>query len=86
MIYILKHQDKDFTGMCGHVYFEKGRGSTSDDIDAKQCVEKFGCEDITEEYWATKKKEEALKKAREAKAEKEAAAKKKKEEKPKEPK
>jgi len=67
MIYILKHKDKGYTGMCGHVWFESGRGSTSDKSDADFCVKKLGCEDITEEHWAKKAKEEAMAKARAAK-------------------
>jgi len=67
MIYILKHKEKGFTGMCGHVWFENGRGSTSDKSDADFCVKKLGCEDITKEWHEKKAKEEAMKKAREAK-------------------
>jgi len=58
VIYILKHPQKGFTGMWGPIGFENGRGSTSSRGDRDILVEKLGCEDITEEYWAKKKKEQ----------------------------
>ncbi len=66
-IFILKHKDSKFTGYMLGVGFFEGRGSTSSDRDAKTLVDKHGCKDVTAEYWAKKKKTDALEKAREVK-------------------
>lgn len=81
IIYILKHQNSDFSGtLCG-VGFSNGRGSTSSAFDKDRCV-KNGCKDITAKVEsiqaAQKKKEEA----KAAKAEKAKDKAKKKDEKP----
>ncbi len=78
VIYILKHQDRSFSGYIHGVKFCHGQGSTSSNTDMlfltnpqidreTQKQKKAVCEDITEEYWKKKKQEEAMKKAREAK-------------------
>ncbi len=80
-IFILKHKDPKFSGYQLGVNFFEGRGSTNSDRDAKTLVAKHGCKDVTVEYWAKKKKTDALEKARETKKAKAEALKKTKEEK-----
>jgi len=70
-IYILKHPNASFSGFVYGVKFQNGRGSTSSELDRNALVKGSKtlqmCEDITEEYWKKKKKEESIAKAREAK-------------------
>ena len=86
-VYILRHKDKNFTGLLAGIGFEKGRGSTSSFFDVKQILglvnlstnEKLNVvKDITEEYWNAKieaRAKAAKKEADEEKASKKAAAK-----------
>ncbi len=80
-IYILRHKDPKFSGYQLGVGFHEGRGATSSERDAKTLVDKHGCKDVTKEYWAKKKKTDALAKARETKKAKAEALKNAKEEK-----
>jgi len=67
-IYILKHPKAGFSGyFCAAEFFE-GRGSTSSAQDRDRLV-KLGCKDITDKYWADKKKAEAKTKTKEKKDE-----------------
>ena len=43
MIYVLKHPDEGFAGMCGAVGFQNGRGTTSSKDDADYCVSSNKC-------------------------------------------
>ncbi|MAH50283.1 hypothetical protein CMI37_30965 [Candidatus Pacearchaeota archaeon] len=77
VIYILRHQDKAFSGYIHGVGFSRGRGSTSSAADLEFLTvphhpnKKAICEDITEEYWKKRRQEEAIRKARESKVGKE---------------
>ena len=83
-IYILKHPQKGFTGYLLGVGFQNGIGSTNSMQDMRRICDptekdrhpdtgefRFPkCTNITAEYYANKKKAEALEKARKVKAEK----------------
>jgi len=49
-IFILKHPSSEFSGNVYGVSFDKGIGSTSSRRDAEFCIQKKGCEDVTDKY------------------------------------